>query len=63
MIEASFVWLPVSTYANIVNDETSVIGTCIETLDDSGAQLAAAVSTEGNYAICHWIYFEKNSAG
>ena len=39
--------------------KVSVIGTCIETLDRSGNPLAAAVTTEGNYAICHWLYFER----
>jgi hypothetical protein len=28
----------------------------VETLDADGAPLAAGVTYEGNYALCHWFY-------
>jgi len=33
-----------------------VVGTCVETLDDDGAYLRSGIETEGNVAICHWMY-------
>lgn len=33
------------------------IGGCVETLDGSSVALATGVTTEGNYAICHWLFF------
>ena len=42
---------------NIPALSNAVIGTCVETLDADGSALAAAVTTEGNYAICHWFYY------
>lgn len=35
----------------------AVVGTCVETLDDDGEYLRSGVKIQGNYAICHWMYF------
>jgi len=35
----------------------AAMGTCVETLTDDGATLPAGIDTQGNYAICHWMYF------
>lgn len=45
------------TATAVVAGDRAAIGTCVETLDDDGLTLAAGISTEGNYAICHWFYF------
>jgi len=50
-----FLVTAMSTGALAVN-APSVIGTCIETLDDDGVYLRSGVKIEGNYAICHWMY-------
>lgn len=39
-----------------------MIGTCVETLDADGTSLAARVTTEGNYALCHWMYYKGQTA-
>lgn len=59
---ASMVWKDVfavtqmSTGA-LVAGQPAVYGTCVETLDDDGVSLRSGVQIEGNYAICHWMYF------
>jgi len=36
-----------------------VIGTCVETIDKTtGAALLTTVTTQGNFAMCHWMYFD-----
>jgi hypothetical protein len=40
-----------------IDTNPAVIGTCVETLDAEGVSLSAGVVTEGNYAICHWLYY------
>lgn len=46
-----------ATYTFVANTPGAV-GTCIETLDDDGVYLRSGVQSEGNYAICHWMYVE-----
>lgn len=43
----------------------SVVGTCVETLDEDGNTLAAGREDVGNYAICHWWYYigRSNNTG
>ena len=45
------------TSGKTIDSNPAVIGTCVETLDNTGASLGAGVVTEGNYAICHWLYY------
>lgn len=33
------------------------MGTCVETLTTAGAALATGVTTSGNYALCHWVFW------
>ena len=48
---------PIATSNEAATSSTDVvIGTCVETLDSAGAALATTVTTEGNFAICHWIF-------
>jgi hypothetical protein len=47
----------------IVANDNVGMGTCVETLDSEGESLAAAISTEGNYAICHWMYYKGQTIG
>ena len=36
-----------------------VMGTCVETIDKTtSAALASTVTTQGNFAMCHWMYFD-----
>lgn len=39
------------------NTDNMTIGGCVETLDSSSVALATGVTTEGNYAMCHWLFF------
>jgi len=62
-ITAAMTWKALSgltqdnaTAPNTLVAGTIAIGTCVETLDASGVALATGVITEGNYAICHWMY-------
>merc|ERR1712187_903698 len=67
-ITASLTWQDVSavtaTPIALSNEAASsgddvVIGTCVETIDKStGAALASTVTTQGNFAMCHWMYFD-----
>jgi len=34
------------------------IGGCVETLTSTSVALATGVATEGNFAICHWLFFD-----
>lgn len=68
MITAHMTWRdlnPVTQTSVAANDipatSNAVIGTCVETLDADGVSLAAAVTTEGNYALCHWMYYVGRS--
>merc|ERR1712183_226483 len=66
-IAASMTWLTTWTTKSASTIVTStdtgasatsnvVIGTCVETLTSASAALATTVTTEGNFAICHWMY-------
>merc|ERR1712139_203634 len=33
------------------------MGTCAETLTSASAALATTVTTEGNFALCHWVFW------
>lgn len=46
-----------SGVATSITANPAVIGTCVETLTDEGTALASGTNTEGNFAICHWMYF------
>jgi len=52
MSDATFT-LPANTEA--------VIGTCVETLDEDGAELRSGEDRYGNVALCHWFYFVAQS--
>lgn len=66
-ITAFFTWRDVfsvnqmSAAPAITAATTCVIGTCVETRDPNGDQLAAGKTTVGNYAICHWLYVQVQS--
>ena len=49
---------PIATSNEAATSGTTsvVIGTCVETLDSASAALATTVTTEGNFAICHWMF-------
>lgn len=61
------------TYVNGLLDATSGdtisvgsvigIGTCVETLDSAGAAVATTVTTVGNFAICHFLFYAATSSG
>lgn len=46
-----------------VSTNTEVgMGTCVATLQTDGAtELAASTTTEGNYALCHFIFFQSKT--
>ena len=63
-IVASLKWQMLATYS-FNADETSVaitntpavIGTCVETLHDDGTRMRPGTIDNGNFAICHWMYY------
>lgn len=53
-----------NTAADVISSgSNTAIGTCVETLDSEGETLAARVTTTGNYALCHWMYFKGQTEG
>jgi len=40
----------------------AVIGTCFETIDNEGIPLAPGTHDQGNFALCHWMYYTAKSA-
>lgn len=70
-IVASMTWVdPGNTYTTAyggtgetVNTNDNVgMGTCVATMTAAGtAELAATTTTEGNYALCHFIFWQSNT--
>lgn len=64
-------WRTMSAQAHLITlaadpiniGDPAVIGTCVETLDADGVALASRVTSEGNYALCHWFYYKGQSTG
>ena len=51
-------YIPVPT-ATVTVD--AVIGTCVETLYETGARLESGENTMGNFALCHWLYYKGDT--
>merc|ERR1712166_1542851 len=63
-IQATLVFTtPGNTSPTVAGEEPAAnalmaYGTCIETLDNTGAALASGNTTAGNFALCHWLFFQ-----
>lgn len=73
-ITAAMTWRALSTLTGATNALSSegsltsgasgtamVLGTCVETLTSASASLAASTTDQGNYALCHWIFYHWGS--
>lgn len=67
-ITVSQTWRTLTSYAytqegtiTAMTSTGAVIGTCVETLDSRGLPLTEGTNDQGNFAICHWMYFTGNS--
>jgi hypothetical protein len=63
-ITAAMQWQLLATYNTNANDPTvaisntvAVIGTCVETLTIEGTRIRPGTIDQGNFAICHWMYY------
>ena len=70
-VVATLTWQSLTTLTedlqgtSITANAASVMGTCVETLDDDGVPLRSWDVDGGNIAICHWFYFlgRSNTSG
>jgi hypothetical protein len=62
-LTATATWVAPGNTSPAISGETitananMVLGTCVETLDSAGAAVAATVTDNGNFAICHFVYY------
>jgi hypothetical protein len=61
-VTASMKWQLLTSYGTNANsvaitNTVAVIGTCVESLTDEGTRIRPGTIDEGNFAICHWMYY------
>ncbi len=69
-IIASMTWAVVTSLTGsgtaateTINNLTAAYGTCVETLvAATSVRVAKTVTTDGNNALCHWIYFKGGAS-